>query len=916
MTIDDAVRSVSARRAPSVADGQLRLARALARLAESPALAEGDRAAFLVEMTELVADILDVERVGIWCFDDTGERLTCERLWERNEQRATSGAEYRSVDCPSYFAAVRSGRALVISDLAADEIFQLDRPDLEGVRALLDIPIRLHGQLVGVVCHEQLGAPREWTREEEQFARSASDLLTLVLEAEGRVSAESSLRESEERYRELVETMDDVLYVVELDGRVTSLNSAFERQLGWKREDWLGKHFAAFVHPDDLPTAVEVQARVFSGESPVALELRFRESSGGWKVGELRVRPRRTNGKITGVIGVGRDITARSRSERHNRVLLGVAKDVAGNLELEILFERALQPIADALHCEGAIVFRQDPDIEESRVIADMGFSPEQSEYLGGLRFRRGFPFAGGLVRGETVVVRRREEAPPEFVGGVLAPLAVSSLVVAPLYASGQFYGGVAAWSRRCDAFDLPGIELVEAIARLLTSAVGAAEINRLKQEEGRLEAAQARIAEDMMSSLEAPVLMERLCRAAREAFECDVAATLLYDQAADDFVLVGHDGDSATPWEALNAVRIPRASIQASVDRLEREGLVQAATDDPEHAPIMQLYGVAAGMAVPLQRGGDLLGLLGVGQTRDGSGFDATDERLARRIGRLASLGLANADLVSQLESANTLKSEFVATMSHELRTPLNVILGYSDLLLDGVFGGLNEEQVDTVNRLSRSASNLCELVNATLDLSRLESGRIHLDLADVPVNQIVREVVGAQGELPEGVEFRCVQAPDLGLIRTDRGKLKVAIGNLLSNAFKFTAAGSVTFSTTKCGDFIEFVVADTGPGIPAALHRVIFESFRQGDGSASRRHGGAGLGLYIVRQLIGVLGGSVELHSSEGEGATFRLRVPTRGIPDAAGEICQVDGFEDSVATGVSPEEKAALFPGRSVE
>lgn len=909
MTIDEALRSAPVGRT-SPADSQARRAQTLASLAESQALARGDRAAFLAELTEGVADTLEVDRVGVWCFDEGGERLGCECLWERASRRASGGQELDQADCPRYFAAAQSGQPIVVSDVATDPLSRLGRPTPRGTRAFLDVPLRLHGNLVGVVCHEQR-EPRSWTREEQQFARSACDLLALVLEAEGRATAESSLRDSEERYRELVETMEDVLYVVENDGRVTSLNSAFERQLGWKREEWLGKHFAAFIHPDDLPMAAEVRQRVFAGESPVIVELRFRTSSGIWKVGELRARPRRVGGEITGVIGVGRDITARSRSEQHNRTLLSITRDVAGNLDLETLFDRCLTPVVRALECDGAVILREDPAAEESRAIADVGFDEKRSVYLRGLKFWRGDPFGARLLRGETVVLHRREEAEPEFVQRVMEPLGIESLVVAPLYASGQFYGGLAAWSARPRGIEPHGIALAEAVARLLTSAVGAAELFRVKQEESRLEAIQGRIAEDMISSLDAPVLLERLCRATREAIDCDLADTFLFDEDADDFVPVGHSGETATPWEALRAIRIPRETVQASLDRIDAAGLLHVDRADPELSSFMDLYGVDAGMVVPLQRGDDTMGFLTIGRRGEGAAFDANDERVARRMARLASLGLANADLVSQLERANALKSEFVATMSHELRTPLNVITGYSDLLLEGVFGDLNEEQVETMNRLAQSARNLCELVNATLDLSRLEAGRMHVDFQDVPVAQVVKEVLAAHAEPPEGVELRCVQQRELGLLRTDLGKLKVVLGNLISNAFKFTREGSVTLSVEKQADQIVFSVEDTGPGISAELHDVVFESFRQGDGSASRRHGGVGLGLYIVRQLVAVMGGVVELESVEGEGATFRVRLPARGRADVGAEVRPVEVFTSPTPTGVSPEEKAALFP-----
>lgn len=886
------------------------LARALEHLAQSDALAQGDLAAFLAEMTEQVADTLDIDRVGIWCFDQDGDRLTCAHLRDRSAGVLGPPERVPKAEFPAYFEAARLGEPVVSSDgLPGAERPGFGGAGLAGIGAALDVPVLLGGKLLALLTLECVEGPRSWTPGEQQFARSASELLAFVLEEDRPASAESSVFDSDEHYRDLVETMEDVLYVVSPEGRVTMLNSAFERQLGWKREEWVGKHFSAFIHPEDLPVAAEAQQRVLEGEKPIAVEMRFRASSGRWKVGELRVRPRRSGGKITGVIGVGRDMTARSRSERYNRTLLSVAKDVAGNLELGAIFQRCLPPIVEALECNGAMIFREEPDLEVSRAVADFGLDPMRSALLKEMRFARGIPFDGRLARGETVYLSEPSEAPVEIVATVMEPLGIGSLVAAPLYSSGHFYGCVAAWRTDFQGFDAAGIALAEATARLLTSAIGAAELFRLKKEEGRREAIQGRIAEDMISSVDAPLLLERLCRATREALGCDVALTFLFDADHDEFVASGHSGNIPAPWEAMRAIRIRRASVPKTIGRIERIGLAHVGQSDSELSAFLRLYGVSGCMLVPLQRGAHLLGVLAVGRRGERTGFNAVDQRVASRIARIASLGLSNADLVAQLERANALKSEFVASMSHELRTPLNVIIGYSDLLLDGVFGDLSEEQIDTVKRLSQSAGNLGELVNATLDLSRLESGRIEVDTADVAVGQIVREIVEAPMEPTPGVEFVQNIGPNLGFIRTDPGKLKVVIGNLLSNAFKFTESGTVALSIEKCDQDVVFSIADTGPGIPEELHDAVFESFRQGDGSASRRHGGVGLGLYIVRQLLGVLRGSIVLESVVGEGTTFHVTIPASG----AVEVRQVDIFKPSPDSGVSLEEKEALFPPR---
>ena len=680
-------------------------------------------------------------------------------------------------------------------------------------------------------------------------------------------------------YREFVEAMEDVLIVLSRDGFIVSLGPSFERWLGLTEAQWVGRHFTAVLHREDQGAALDLHKRVLGGESSVTSELRFRSRSGDWKLGELRASPLRVGREIQGVVGISRDLGDRKGPEAHNRALLLIAANVAGHLELETLFEEALPPIVQALGADGAIIFREDTQTLESQAIADLGFSEQQSRFLRAKTFPRDLSFQGRPVQGETASWRSRSEAGSAIAEGLMEPLGVESVIIAPLDAQGRNFGSLAAWSRRKQAFDSRDVSLCEAIAFMLASAVGARELYRARIEEARIDAAQALVAGEMISSLDAPALLERLCRMTRKVLGCDLAHTFLYDAESEVFVPMVGDGATATPWDILRTLRIDRSLVSEIIDSVQTTGFARLETSDRQARAMMRVYGASTAMMVPLARGSDLKGVLIVGRRAEGADFDSTEEEILRRIGRLASPSLANAQLVEELETANNLKSEFVATMSHELRTPLNVILGYSDLLLDEAYGPLTRDQVDTLTRLARSATNLCELVNATLDLSSLEAGRMELHLEEIDALRLMAEIIEVQEGRTQGVEFRWQEALDLPSLWTDAGKLKVVLGNLLSNAFKFTERGYVELSAAVLRDGVEFTVRDSGPGIPGPMQETLFEAFRQGDGSASRAYGGAGLGLYIVRQFVQMLGGEVSLQSEVGEGATFRVWVPLRG-------------------------------------
>jgi signal transduction histidine kinase len=235
-------------------------------------------------------------------------------------------------------------------------------------------------------------------------------------------------------------------------------------------------------------------------------------------------------------------------------------------------------------------------------------------------------------------------------------------------------------------------------------------------------------------------------------------------------------------------------------------------------------------------------------------------------------------------LEAADRLKSEFVATMSHELRSPLNIIIGYHELLLDGGFGPLTSAQHEPLRRADHSARELLDLINATLDLSRLEAKRITLDLGDVVVADLVDEVGRELSDHPDrpDIEIRWNTPPDLPRLRTDRVKLKMVLKNLVENALKFTECGRVELAAAGLDGGVELRVTDTGVGIAAEAQTVIFEPFRQVNAGGQLRDG-AGLGLYIVKQLLAVLGGSITLESEVGRGSIFRVWLPLAPSPQS---------------------------------
>ncbi len=232
------------------------------------------------------------------------------------------------------------------------------------------------------------------------------------------------------------------------------------------------------------------------------------------------------------------------------------------------------------------------------------------------------------------------------------------------------------------------------------------------------------------------------------------------------------------------------------------------------------------------------------------------------------------------ELELASQYKSEFLANMSHELRTPLNSTLILAKLLSDNKQGNLNAEQVKYAKTISAAGHDLLALINDILDLSKIEAGQTHVEVETVPIARTVHNLVEPLRPLTrdKGLALSATIAPDVPpTLETDPLRLGQVLKNLLSNAIKFTEKGEVALHVSRNpGDTLSFAIKDTGIGIPLHQQALIFEAFRQADGSTHRKYGGTGLGLSISRDLAHLLGGEIAVQSTPGEGSVFTLTLP----------------------------------------
>ncbi|HEX8212149.1 MAG TPA: ATP-binding protein [Longimicrobium sp.] len=290
------------------------------------------------------------------------------------------------------------------------------------------------------------------------------------------------------------------------------------------------------------------------------------------------------------------------------------------------------------------------------------------------------------------------------------------------------------------------------------------------------------------------------------------------------------------------------------------------------------ELPGVRSYVAAPLIARGEMLGSVRMATGPSGRTLGRADAEALGELARRVALAVDNARLYTAALDASETKSEFLATMSHELRTPMNAILGYADLLDAEVAGPLTAAQREQLNRIGASARHLLQLIDEILTFSRIEAGREQVSVERFDLADLARDTAEMVEPMARGKDLRFpvdTSADPLWVV-SDPGKVRQILLNLLSNAVKFTEAGEVRLAVRAEGDEAVLRVADTGIGIAPEQQERIFDAFWQVEQSSIRRAGGTGLGLSVTRHLVDMLGGSVEVASTRGEGSTFTVRIP----------------------------------------
>jgi GAF domain-containing protein/two-component sensor histidine kinase len=563
----------------------------------------------------------------------------------------------------------------------------------------------------------------------------------------------------------------------------------------------------------------------------------------------------------------------------------------------EAIAERA-RPLCDS---DSATIFRAEA---ESLVVVGRSGSLEYHLSVGTRRpGDQMAPSALGAREARTVYLSDvRILDPGEWDEGFIQGMermGIRSVLAVPMLQSGRAIGVITSFRTKLGGFSERQIALVEMFADQAVIAITNAELfqqlqdrtHELTRSVDQLQA-MFEVTQAVSSTLDVETVLNTISARATALsnadgggiFELDQATQQLnlrssYNQSAELLTVLRqaplHVGEGAggRAVATREPVQIPDAAIEGAYQSSVREILLQS--------------GFRALLAVPLLHESQVLGALVLNRKTPGE-FAPEVVELVKTFASQSAIALQNArlfqelaDKTHQLEIASQHKSEFLANMSHELRTPLNAIIGFSEVLLERMFGELNERQDDYLKDILSSGKHLLSLINDILDLSKVEAGRMELEASDVALPELLDGALTMLRERANrhGISLTLDVDPEVGSILADERKVKQIVFNLLSNAVKFTPdGGKVTVSARRVEDAVEVAVQDSGIGIAPADQERIFEEFRQVSQTASTAREGTGLGLALARRFVELHGGRIWVESAVGQGSTFTFTLPVQ--------------------------------------
>jgi PAS domain S-box-containing protein len=699
-------------------------------------------------------------------------------------------------------------------------------------------------------------------------------------------------KQAEEAARSLasiVESSEDAIIGKRLDGAIVSWNASAERIFGYPADEVKGKHISILTPEDRREELTIIFDRLRAGESIPHLETVRRTKDGRFIDVALTISPTRDAvGEVTGASTIARDITDRKRAELERSLM-------AAQIENER--QRLNKVVANV----PGVVWEAwgEPDHASQKI----DFVSEHVEKM------------LGYATDDWV-------STPNFWLSIVHPddYERAAQEAAAIYASRK--GGTSSF--RWVAKD--GREVwVESQSVVVCddseTPLGLRGVTMDITDRKRAEDAQRFLAEAsglLASSLDYETTLASVAKLAvpNLADWCVVhivgdngrlrqLAVVHSDPAKEEAARKLQQRYPVDPESALGVPNVLRTGRSEFYPLVNQERLVEVARNE-EVARLLRQLDLKSIMIVPLTARNRTLGAITLATAESNRVYDTSDLALGEDVAHRIALAVDNARLYreaqdavtaredvlrirdellrrehvarEEAETANRSKDEFLATVSHELRTPLNAILGWAHMLRASTLDETTQRRA--LETIERNAKSQAQLIEDILDVSRIVTGKLRLDVRPVDLDGVIEAAIDAMRPAAEakGIRIETILDPRAGPISGDPNRLQQVIWNLISNAVKFTdKGGRVQVQLTRVSSHVEIVVSDTGQGIDAEFMPYVFDRFRQADATSTRRHGGLGLGLAIVRHLVEMHGGSVNASSDgESKGATFTVKLP----------------------------------------
>ncbi|BAY45073.1 two-component hybrid sensor and regulator [Scytonema sp. HK-05] len=804
-------------------------------------------------------------------IDSTQEYVIVDRDF-CNGVISVAGSHHMDSFGSEIIAELKQGKTIVVDDVDADPRTRGSAAaafDAIQTKSLLCVPLVKEGRFVALFVLHHV-SPRQWTQEDVALMERIAQKTWLAVE---RSRAEEALRESEAHLQLAVKVGRMGTWDWDMQTGALLWSEGHFTVLGLQPNECEPSHevWASRIHPDDLTQAEAKFEQAMQGLKEYHHEYRLRWSDGSIHWVEVRGKfTYDSEGNPKHSIGVVIDITERKQVEQEREQLL--ERERIARVQVEAA-QRQLTTIFETSPLGIALLDSEQRFIAINEALAQInGLTREQ--HLG------------------HSIAELFGQSDPQLVEVFHEIYTTGNPFISPSFAV-----NVPGRSDRTpgyyNVYYLPTTNSNHQVEEVLVYVVDVTEQVRLERAQHFLSEASAVLA----SSLDYQTTLERVAQLAVPALADWCTVHMVEEDGSIEQIAVAHTDPAKLEWAhqirdkyplnpddprgAALTLRTGQSDLLADIPD---ELLVQAARD-PEHLEILRQVGFKSVMSVPLRTQTRILGVISFVSAESGLQYDSIDLQLAEELAHRASLAIDNAQLYrvaqrarAKAEAANRVKDEFLAVLSHELRSPLNPILGWTKILRSK---RLDPTKVDqALETIERNAKLQAQLIEDLLDVSRILQGKMTLNVAIVNLAATIEaalETVRLAAEA-KNIQIQTTLNPISGTVSGDANRLQQVVWNLLSNAVKFTPSrGRVEVRLEQVGTYAQIQVKDTGIGISPEFLPYVFEYFRQEDGTTTRKFGGLGLGLAIVRHFTELHGGTVQADSpGQNLGATFTVQLP----------------------------------------